>query len=258
MRFLAFLFLVAVAGIGYLRNFFRLSKLEESRQFVDQYVKKFQTFSETYQDEFDSDLYHWLTHRVLKAQSLASDSAVWESFDSKLQEAAAQKSASLVETLDQMGQHSVPADRVQSLISFMVRYLGGLDDFLENLRQQQKNPLLLFRQGIQGILQAPTMALRWVTGTEATREGLAPQREISKWTAFFSMVFLIVPIMVILVGWTPIIETVSYLVSTVSQWSEDLVEQLGEISLPVESEEPIPVETVEEPDLSVIEEPGEQ
>lgn len=253
MRFLAFLFLVAVAGIGYLRIFFRLSKLEDSRQFVDQYVKKFQKFGETYNDEFDSDLYHWLTHRVLRAQSLASDSAVWESFDNSLQEAAAQKSASLVETLDQMGQHSVPADRVQSLTSFMVRFLGGLDDYIENLQQQQKNPLLLFRQGIQGILQAPAMALRWVTGSETAMEEVAPRREIGRWTAFFSIVSLIVPFFIILVGWGPIVETGSYLISRMSEMFENLVESLGEISLPTESEEPIPVEPVQEPDLSKIE-----
>jgi hypothetical protein len=257
MRFLAFLFLVAVAGIGYLRTFFRLSKLEDNRRFVDQYIKKFQNFSETYHDQFDSDLYHWLTHRVLRAQSLASDNVVWESFDPKLQEAAAQKSASLVETLDQMGQHSVPTDRVQSLTSFMIRYLGGLDDYIENMQQQQKNPLLLFRQGIQGILLAPAMALRWVTGTETTAEELAPQREIGRWTAFFSIVFLIVPLIVILAGWTPIVETGSYLFSALSEWFEELVDKLGEISLP-ESEEAIPVEAVEEPDLSVIEGADEQ
>jgi hypothetical protein len=253
MRFLAFLFLVAVAAIGYLRNFFRLSKLEDSRQFVDQYVKKFRKFSETYNDAFDSELYHWLTHRVLRAQSLASDTAVWESFDTSLQEAAAQKSASLVETLDQMGQHSVPADRVQSLTSFMVRYLGGLDDYIENLKQQQKNPLLLFRQGIQGILLAPAMALRWVTGSDSAAEEVAPRREIGRLVAFFSIILLVVPFFVILVGWEPLLQTGSYLASGLSQSFEDLVEKLGEISLPIESEEPIPVEPVQEPDLSTIE-----
>jgi hypothetical protein len=54
------------------------------------------------------------------------------------------------------------------------------------------------------------------------------------------------------------VETGSYLLSTLSEWFEEFVDKLGEISLPVESEETIPVETVEEPDLSVIEEPGEQ
>jgi hypothetical protein len=253
MRFLAFLFLVAVAGCGYLRLFFRLTKLEDSREFIDKYIKKFQRFSETYHGEFDSELYHWLTHRVLRAQSLASDTAVWESFDSKLQDAAAQKSASLVETLDQMGQHSVPADRVQSLTSFMIRYLGGLDDYIENLQQQQKNPLLLFRQGIQGILLAPAMALRWVTGSDEAAEEVAPRREIGPWTAFLSIISLIVPLFVILVGWDPIVQTMGFVASMISGLFEDLVEKLGEISLPTESEEPIPVEPVEEPDLSTIE-----
>jgi hypothetical protein len=253
MRFLAFLFLVVVAGIGYLRIFFRVSRLEESRQFVDQYIKKFQKFSETYHDALDSDLYHWLTHRVLRAQTLASDAAVWESFDSKLQEAAAQKSASLVETLDQMGQHSVPTERVTSLTSFMVRYLGGLDDYMDNLKRQQKNPLLLFRQGIQGILVAPAVALRWVTGSETSVGEIAPQREIGRWTAFFAIISLIIPIIIIFVGWTPIVQTGHYLISSISELFEQLVEKVGEISLPTESEGPLPVEPVAEPDLSTIE-----
>lgn len=253
MRFLAFLFLVVVAGIGYLRIFFRLSRLEDSRQFVDQYIKKFQEFTETYHDQFDSDLYHWLTHRVLRAQTLASDAAVWESLDSKLQEAAAQKSSSLVDTLDQMGQHSVPTEKVTSLTSFMVRYLGGLDDYIENFKRQQKNPLLLFRQGIQGILLAPSMALRWVTGSETLVGEVAPQREIGRWTAFFSIILLAIPIIIILVGWTPIIRTGNYAISSISELIDELADKLGEISLPTETEEPVPVEPVEEPDLSTIE-----
>jgi len=253
MRFLAFLFLVVVAGIGYLRIFFRLNRLEESRQFIDRYIKKFQKFSESYHDEFDSDLYHWLTHRVLRAQTLASDAAVWESFDVKLKEAAAQKSASLVETLDQMGQHSVPNDRVTSLTSFLVRYLGGLDDYIDSLKWQQKNPLLLFRQGIQGILLAPARALRWVTGSEDSLEEVAPKREIGRWTAFFSIILLIVPIIVILVGWTPMVNLFDSVFSSISEFFNDLVEKLGEISLPSESEAPVPVQPVEQPDLSTIE-----
>jgi hypothetical protein len=253
MRFLAFLFLVVVAGIGYLRIFFRLTRLEDSRQFVDQYIKKFQKFSESYHEEFDSDLYHWLTHRVLRAQTLANDSAVWESFDSKLQEEAAQKSASLVETLDQMGQHSVPTERVTSLTSFLVRYLGGLDDYIGGLKWQQKNPLLLFRQGIQGILLAPATALRWVTGSEDSVEEVAPRREIGRWTAFFSIVLLILPLIVILIGWTPLLDLFDLVFSALSEAFEDLVEKLGEVSLPSEVEEPVPVEPVQEPDLSTIE-----
>jgi len=253
MRFLAFLFLVAVGGIGYLRLLFRIGRLEESRQFIEQYIKKFQRFSESYQGEFDPDLYHWLTHRVLRAQTLAGDAAVWETFDSKLQEDAAQRSASLVDTLDQMGQHSVPTDRVTSLTSFLVRYLGGLDDFIDNLKRQQKNPLLLFRQGIQGILLAPAMALRWVTGSEARADEVARPATAGKSTALFSIIFLIVPIILLLIGWTPMVQAGHYLISTVTEMFESLVAKLGEISLPAGSEEPLPVEPVEEPDLTTIE-----
>ena len=253
MRFLAFLFLIVVTGIGYLRIFFRLSHLEESRQFIDQYIKKFQSFSESYHDEFDSDLYHWLTHRVLRAQTLARDATVWDSFDSKFQEAAAQKSESLVETLDQMGQHAVPTEKVTSLTSFLVRYLGGLDDYIDGLKWQQKNPLLLFRQGIQGILLAPAKALRWVTGSETSVEEVAPRREIGRWTAFFSIIFLILPIIVILVGWTPMVNLFNSVYLSVSETFQDLVDKLSEISLPSESEEPVQVVPVEEPDLSTIE-----
>jgi hypothetical protein len=255
MRFLAFLFLIVVAGIGYLRIFFRLSRLEENREFIDQYIKKFQRFSESYHEAFDSDLYHWLTHRVLRAQTLSSDEAVWDSFDSKLQEDAVQKSTSLVETLDQMGQHSVPAERVTSLTSFLVRYLGGLDDYIDSLKWQQKNPLLLFRQGIQGILLAPARALHWVTGSETSVEEVEPRREIGKWSAFFSIVLLVVPIIVILVGWTPIVQLFNFIVVNISESIDSLAEKLGEISLPSGTEEPVQVEPVpaEEPDLSTIE-----
>ena len=253
MRFLAFLFLVVVAGIGYLRLLFRVSRLEESRKFVEEYIRKFERFVETYRDEFDADLYHWLTHRVLRAQTLSSNAAVWESFDEKLQETATQKSAALVETLEQMGQHSVPTERVTTLTSFLMRFLGGLDDYLESIKRQQRNPLLLFRQGIQGILLAPATAVKWITGSDSSADELAAQTEIGRWTAFLSVIALIVPLIVVLVGWAPLAQIGSHATAAGNELVESLTETLREVSLPAETEEPLPVEPVTEPDLSTLE-----
>jgi hypothetical protein len=97
------------------------------------------------------------------------------------------------------------------------------------------------------------MALRWVTGSEDSLEEVAPKREIGRWTALFSIILLIVPLIVILVGWTPMVDLVDSVFSSLSEAFDDLVKKLGEISLPSESEEPVPVQPVEEPDLSTIE-----
>ncbi|HUV13026.1 MAG TPA: hypothetical protein VMY18_05230, partial [Acidobacteriota bacterium] len=97
MEFFAFLFLLAVIGIGFLSLRLRLERLREDCRFVDQYITKLGKFADSYQDDFDPDQHYWLTHRVLRIQHIATDPALWDRYGGSHSEDASRKGATLVE-----------------------------------------------------------------------------------------------------------------------------------------------------------------
>ena len=246
MGFLAILFLLAISGIGFLGLWYRREGLEEDRHFIELYISKFQKFTDTYQEEFDSDRYYWLTHRVLKAKLLASDPEVWAPHGRSLQDEALEKSESLVDALDRMGQHEVPREQISSLTAFLVRYLGGLDDSIEQLQKRRWNPLLLFREGIQLILLSPVLAYRWATGGQnntlvAETLNSAPFR---RWTAILSVLGLALPIIILVFGWDTLVDLgndVGIALLTFFESLADTVRDLWDTS----PAPPVPAEAIE-------------
>ncbi len=213
MRFLAFLFLVVVTGIGWLRLMVAMIRHEEDRLFVDSYIRKFKSFSEAYGERFDPKQYDWLTHRVMKVQVLSGDSNKWRLYGDQFALDAAKKSQGLVSMLDQMGQQPVPIKTVTSTISFLIRYLGVLDDFIERYRRRRLNPLVLFREGIQMIILAPMLAFSWArgAGSEAVLLRVSENPRFRRWVAFFSLVGLVFPVLVMIIGWEPLENGFTYL-----------------------------------------------
>lgn len=203
MVFFALLFVLVVVGIGFLGFLIHRDRIEEERRFVDQYIKNLQRFVEHYRTKFDPDLYYWLNHRVLHLQSLMNSPHQWEFYGFHVGEDARRRSETLIGIIDEMGQGSVPEKKTTAMMAFLFRFLGTLDDRLERFQDQKKNPLILFREGIQIILLSPLLALRWATGAdtrdyvEATRR----KRGFRRLTALASIGGIVVPLLIVVVGW---------------------------------------------------------
>lgn len=242
MRLVAFLFVAVVMGIGLLRLALATRRLEGERQFLATYISKFRRFSENYLEAFDAKEYHWLTHRVMKVQALAGDREYWDEYGAAYSPEAAKKSESLVGILDQMGQQPVPVKTLTSTSSFLVRSLGVLDDFIDRFRKRKRRPLTLFREGIQTIVLSPVLFLQWARGgeSEIAIGQLAQRRKLRQWVAFFSLVGLLFPLIVIIVGWGPVVSVAGQLADAVSNgyyYLKDLVETALE-SIPPPSAPP--------------------
>jgi len=230
MEFLAFLFLLMVIGIGFLSLRLRLERLREDRRFVDQYVTKLGKFADSYQEDFDPDQHYWLTHRVLRIQYIATDPALWERYGGSHSEDAARRGATLVEVIEQMGQRPVSSEIIRSLISFLVRFQGVLDDFSAEFKKRQINPFILFREGIQLILLSPILAFQWATGGGRVMIGEIARNPIFKrWSAYFAVAALVIPLIIIIFGWSPIIRLILSTVGLISDWVNSLIDLVQEL-----------------------------
>lgn len=229
MEFFAFLFLLAVIGIGLLSLRLRMERLREDRRFVDQYITKLGKFADSYQDDFDPDQHYWLTHRVLRIQYIATDPALWERYGGSHSEDATRKGATLVEVIEQMGQRPVSTEIIRSLISFLVRFEGVLDDFSIEFKKRQINPFILFREGIQLILLSPILAFQWATGGGRVMIGdIARNPTFKRWSAYLAVAAIVVPLIIIIFGWSPIVRSTLSIVGLVTDWANSLVDVVQE------------------------------
>ena len=229
MEFFAFLFLLMVIGTGFLSLRLRMERLREDRRFVDQYITKLGKFADSYQDGFDPDQHYWLTHRVLRIQHIATDPALWDRYGGSHAEDATRKGATLVEVIEQMGQRPVSSEIIRSLISFLVRFQGVLDDFSAEFKKRQLNPFILFREGIQLILLSPILAFQWASGGGRVMIGEIARNPIFKrWSAYFSVAAIVIPLVIIIFGWSSIVGLVLSIVGLVTDWANSLVDLVQE------------------------------
>jgi hypothetical protein len=229
MEFFAFLFLLVVIGIGFFSLRLRMERIREDRRFVDQYITKLAKFADSYQEDFDPDQHYWLTHRVLRIQYIATDPALWDRYGGSHSEDATRKGATLVEVIEQMGQRPVSTEIVRSLISFLVRFQGVLDDFSVEFKKRQINPFILFREGIQLILLSPILAFRWASGGSRVMIGeIARNPTFKRWSAYLSVAAIIVPLIIIIFGWSSIIRFILGIFGLLSNWGNSLVGAVDE------------------------------
>lgn len=225
MEFFALLFLLLVIGIGFLSLRLRMERLREDRRFVDQYITKLASFADSYQDEFDPDKHYWLTHRVLRIQYIATDPALWARYGGSHTEDATRKGATLVDVIEQMGQRPVSSEIVRSLISFLVRFQGVLDDFSDEFKKRQVNPFILFREGIQLILLSPILAFQWASGGSRVMIGeIARNPTFKRWSAYLSVAAIVVPLVIIVFGWGPIVRFVLNIVGLISDGVNNVID----------------------------------
>jgi hypothetical protein len=183
-----------------------VARLEENRQFVESYIRKFKGFSESYAEDFDRKQYEWLTHRVMKIQVLSGDARKWRQYGEEFPEEATRKSDQFANMLDQMGQQPIAIKTVTSTTSFLIRFLGVLDDFIERCKSRRINPFIMFREGIQLVVLGPLLVFSWARGAEGEMV-LARVEEsdrFGRWVAYLSLAGVIVPLAILTVGWEPL------------------------------------------------------
>ncbi|HUV12721.1 MAG TPA: hypothetical protein VMY18_03700, partial [Acidobacteriota bacterium] len=133
------------------------------------------------------------------------------------------------EVIEQMGQRPVSTEIIRSLISFLVRFEGVLDDFSAEFKKRQINPFILFREGIQLILLSPILAFQWASGGGRVMIGeIARNPTFRRWSAYFSVAAIVIPLVIIIFGWSPIIRFILSTIGLISDWTTSLIDLVQE------------------------------
>jgi len=247
MSLLVIVFLMGMLVIGFVRFFLLLRGLEENRELIELFVTKFKRFTESHIEEPDPKLYDWLTQNALRVQLVSGSATLWKPFGEKLVTDSERRSQALIDLLEQMGQTHVDRKTTSMLTTFLTRCVGALDEHMGTIRKRQRNPLIVFREGIQMILMSPWLLLRYATGREdeATVEELGASPRLRSWVAFFTVVCLVVPLIILIVGWDQITWSFRYWFEVIGDYAErafsavaQMVEDLSSSTGPADSGEP--------------------
>jgi len=219
MGFFAFLLILVLLAIGFLYFRIKISRIREERDLINLYITKFRAFSQTYLEEFDDELFSWLSYRALKIQSLTGAPHIIKKLGSDGQDDFTRKRESLINTLEQMAQRVVPPEKVSSVSSFLMFYLGGLEEYINDTEKQQWHPLILFRGGVEFVLLLFVTAFKWTSdgNVEELRDQILESPRFKSWAAILTVVAFVCPVLILAFGWS----TLSGFIGQIVQWLID-------------------------------------
>ncbi len=205
--------LIAAAGIAALGRTLLLKQLKALRARKDRAVDFHNRLGDYWQSGGrDGSAYQWLTGRATKMQSEMGSHGImghmrppfanymipnWPIVLNGL----AEIQSSLASTLTQQA-----AGYAQILKDSLVRYMGSLDDRIEQAESENDNVLIWFREGIQAIVRAPLYFLYWLGLRSAPR--LSPSKALRVATGIVSVITLFSTVISLVLGWQPFIELV--------------------------------------------------
>jgi len=162
---------VGVLGIGFASTWHGMFRLVESRDFAVEYLQKFQKFASTYEDGFDGELFYWLTHRGPKIQAELGVFGVAD-YRPPAANYMFKNYQLIVNMLPEIRSGVVNSYQIAACEDALVRYIGWLDDRIEESLARLRNPVIWFRNGFRWILALPVMILQWfglIAEASATR-----------------------------------------------------------------------------------------
>jgi len=232
MRFLAFLFILIVLGLGYGVMLLRRNRWVQSRELIETYRKRFRSFCFEYQETFNQDHYEWLMRGVLRVQAAVDELMESSRYADYFQRDYGRSDRSLVEILEQMSQTTVHEQRLSAANNLLTRCLGIADEEVEKAEKNRLNPLVLFREGIRSILLIPTLIGRWASGRSQLERLIEPDdRRIAGWVSTWAVLGLLIPVIVLMIGWAPIADSTAYLIrqwlALVSQGADWVAESIS-------------------------------
>ena len=99
----------------------------------------------------------------------------------------------------------------------LIRYIGSLDDNLDEFRKEIKNPIIWLRKGFSWILLLPISIFYWlgIVGSSLV-EGISKNPIFKMFAGLITLLGSISTIMGVIMGWDAFVETVINLFAQIS------------------------------------------
>ena len=167
LSIISFVFFVIILGFVRLRHFY--TRLLSRYSFANEYRNKFVELTNKYfqnsniwgsSTSLDSELYVWLTMNVNRIQSDIGYLGVMD-YIAPFQTYRVKNYHIIINTLPKFRDGKVSDFDINSVDDCLLRYLGFVEEQLNDRQKKLRNPIIWFRVGVQELISIPILLLKW-------------------------------------------------------------------------------------------------
>lgn len=157
--FISILLFIILWGLVHTIIKFRNARLEEN--FVNEYYNNFLEFTSKYQAQnFDDELYIWLTKKANKIQNILGINGILD-YIGPFRQYRISNYQVIVNTLPKFRNGSIAPEDIGFAEDSLLRYSGVAESRSEKYFSKLKNPIIWFQIGMQQILGIPITFLSY-------------------------------------------------------------------------------------------------
>lgn len=204
--------------IGFIQLFRTHSRTRKKHEFASEYRNKFIEFANKYFEQYDkwsktgnldNELYVWLTKNVSKIQNYVGGFGVM-SYKPAFQNYMINNYQLIINTIPKFREGQVENFDVTSVDDCLLRYIGHIEERIEDTFKNLKNPIIWFRIGFQEIISIPLFILNWFGIFSKSRVNGIMESAIYKiFTGIIALITLLSGIVTIIQGKEKTIEYIN-------------------------------------------------
>lgn len=201
--------LILILIIGFVSIFRDYLKFNNNHEFAHEYRNRFVTFANKYfenknnyreRDEFDGELYVWLTKNVSKIQNEVGQFGVMD-YIAPFRAYHIPHYQIIINTIPKFRERDIQSFDVNSVDDCLLRYIGFVEEEKDKTSNKLKNPIIWFKIGIQELVSIPLLILVWFgIFSKRTAAFITNSTIYSFFTGIIALVTLISGIVTIIQG----------------------------------------------------------
>lgn len=159
---------ICIALYGLLRIYWDTQTISDRHNFALEFLGQLRTYLDS--RGRDMKTYSWLISRSNKMQNQMGSQGIMGSYKPPYQNYMIKNYPIILNMLpelrksieDDILSRSLADQYANALQEALVRYIGTVEDILEEERREMQNPVIWLREGIRGIISIPMLILSWL------------------------------------------------------------------------------------------------
>ena len=223
-RLIAIAVFTSIALLGFITLFRDLRRNRRRAMFANEFLSQFRALLKN--QEIDYEIYTWLIHRSPKLQAEMGGHGIVHSFRPPYSNYMYKSYPIILNVIPEI-RKEIEDDKfmrnvrvINAYIALvnesLIRYIGSLDDALDELRREIKNPVIWLREGFSFILLLPISFFYWLGIVGSSFVEKISRNPIFKIIAgLITLLGSISTVMAIVMGWDSFVQTImDYLASS--------------------------------------------
>lgn len=205
-RLIPIIIFISLLALGSAEILRRLSRTFKNIEFANQYSDQLLKFVNSNGQEFE--IYEWLIRKSQRMQVQLGSRGILALYRPAYSATQHKNYAVLPNMLTELrnaytfSDPDLPNKIAINIGEIILAHVGRLDDVLDELRSQIKNPFIWFREGVRTILAFPALLLVWVGIIGARSAQRVTNNLLFKLLAgIITIIGLFASIMTIILGW---------------------------------------------------------